>query len=267
MPNWLLFVLVVGAALLGLAINRWSVARPAQGEGFGLNDLVGPITTLAVVLLAFIMVEGLSSYGRAREQIAAEARIVDQMGESAARVEDADVNRRLQGSLVCYARAVIHHEWPAMANGDSSDKVRVWTNALEEAIGEVDPADPQAGRLIDQDNARAEARLSRLTEANPTIPGGLNLLMLVAVITAVVGVAAFMKQAGNRIVYLVVFAVFTFLMAGTLYMINDLDAPFRGLNKLEPQELERRAMLIEADFVEAFPREPTPCDEEGIAVS
>ena len=99
-PNWVLFGLVVLAALVGLAINVWwersSSDESSEDEGFGLNDLVTPITTLAVVLLAFIMVEGLNSYGRAREHIGAEARIIDQMGEAAERVDDESLGQEIQ---------------------------------------------------------------------------------------------------------------------------------------------------------------------------
>ena len=90
------------------------------------------------------------------------------------------------------------------------------------------------------------------------------MLMLVSEIVSVAAVAAFMKRRANRPLYLLVLAVFTILMGGTLYMINDLDAPFSGLNKLEPAEMEERAHLVEEDFAAAFPDAELPCDHDGV---
>ena len=69
MPNWAIAVAVAGALVAGLAANRWWARGhdDSSEEGFGVKDIVGPVTTLAVILLAFIMVEALNSYARSRE--------------------------------------------------------------------------------------------------------------------------------------------------------------------------------------------------------
>jgi hypothetical protein len=45
---------------------------------------------------------------------------------------------------------------------------------------------------------------------------------------------------------------------------NDLDAPFGGVNKLGPGEMEDRAHLVEEDFADAFPGAELPCDHDGV---
>lgn len=78
MPDVLIIRGVSLAVILGIVTNRRWVAHSQPGDdGLGLSDLVNPMTALAA-MLAFIMVEALASYGRAREQIGIEARIVDQ---------------------------------------------------------------------------------------------------------------------------------------------------------------------------------------------
>ena len=47
-------------------------------------------------------------------------------------------------------------------------------------------------------------------------------------------------------------------------MINDLGAPFRGLNKLEPGEMEERAQLLEGDFTATVPGAELPCNHDGV---
>ncbi len=63
MPNWLIIVAVLAALALGLLGNRWwrGLSGSDESQGFDIGDVVGPVTTLAVVLLAFLVVEAISS--------------------------------------------------------------------------------------------------------------------------------------------------------------------------------------------------------------
>jgi len=61
LPDWLIIVLVFVALAAGFAANKYWVSQTAatsDDSGFNTSDLVGSITTVAVVLLAFILSEG-----------------------------------------------------------------------------------------------------------------------------------------------------------------------------------------------------------------
>lgn len=58
---------------------------------------------------------------------------------------------------------------------------------------------------------------------------------------------------------------FALIVGGTLYMINDLDHPFAGINRLEPTEMARIQASMESDFAGRFPSDPLPCDADGAA--
>ena len=267
--TWLIIVVVFVALALGYFANTRWLARPAAAEdetGLGISDLVEPMTTLAVVLLAFILAEGLSSYGRARDQASEEARVLDAAAESASRVKDLRLGQDLQGEYICYGRAVVKQEWPAMGHGDRAPGVGVWTNRVETVITELEnKGEEETDRLIEADNARGDVRLRRLSESKPTIPNGLKGLMLVAVLISVFSLAFFMQpKAGEKGVHLAVLIVITSLLAMTLYTINDLDTPFaKGLNTIQPTEMRDRVKRLEDDFAKAYPGATVPCEADG----
>src|SRR5262249_46833288 len=102
--------LIVLALLAGLLVHRrWlrtGAASGAAGEDWlALNDLVVPVTTLAVVLLAFVMVEALASYGRARALVGEEAQIADQLAQEAPLLASRADALALRQELLCYVRA------------------------------------------------------------------------------------------------------------------------------------------------------------------
>jgi hypothetical protein len=262
-----IIVALLVAIVVGVAANRrWTSNH--DGEGLDAGDLVNPITTIAAILLAFVMVEALSSYGRARENAGTEARIVDASAEAAARVANAPLALAFEADLICYARAVRFQEWPSMAvSGDRSPAVAVWNGDVERVLGEIRRAggDDELDRLIDFDASRSDARLSRLAEADPSLPSGLNWLMLGSVVVAIFGLAMFMKPGTGRRTNVAILLIFGSIVGGTLIMVIDLDRPFDGFNKIEPTAMTRTQLAMEADFATRYPSGSYPCDAGGIA--
>jgi hypothetical protein len=269
MAELIIILTLLLALVVGVTVNRrWTAVHP--GEGLEISDLINPITTIAAILLAFVMVEALSTYGRAREHAGSEARIVDEVAEAAARLHDRELGREFQADLVCYARAVRFQEWPSMAlSGDRSPSVGVWTGDIERILGDIrrSGGDDELDRLIDFDHARGDARLSRLAEADPSLPSGLNWLMLGSVIVSMAGLAIFMKAGNGRRTNVTVLLIFGAIVGGTLITIIDLDRPFDGFNAIEPMAITRTQVAMEHDFAARYPGESYPCDGGGIATA
>src|SRR5215475_9467888 len=113
------------------------------------------------VLLAFLVLFALQSYQRARSGSSVEAIAVTEL-DSIAGVFHAPLSDHLHGGLVCYSRAVIDDEWPAMRDGRSSDLVQSW---IDKVGHEFATADPHGGReesayaqWFDQQAQRREGR-------------------------------------------------------------------------------------------------------------
>lgn len=253
------------AVAVGITLNRrW--APQHAGAGLDIADLINPIVTIAAILLAFVMVEALASYGRARDFAGAEARVVDEEAEAAGRLADREIRFAYETDLVCYARAVRVHGWPSMARGaDRSATVDHWTGDIERLLGEIRGAggDDELDRLIDFDSARGDARLARLSEADPSLPTGLVWLMLGSVVVSVFGLALFMKSDTGRRTNLVVLLIFSALVGGTFITIIDLDRPFDGFNSIEPSAMARTEAMITRDIEVRYPAPRYPCDVGG----
>lgn len=114
-------VVVVVALLVGLLANYFLRDRllGEGAEGMSVKDLIGPMQTLTILVLAFTLVTASTSHGKADEAARTEAGAVDYMFE-VADFSPAAHRQRLQADTVCYARAVRSQEWSAMADGNSS---------------------------------------------------------------------------------------------------------------------------------------------------
>ncbi|MFD8210263.1 hypothetical protein ACFV2S_28135 [Streptomyces sp. NPDC059695] len=119
--------------------GRRSAARPNASPPCGgertfplfppasAKDLVGPLPTLTVLLLAFVLVTANGSYGRSR----------------------------IQADAVCYARAVRTQEWPAMADGEGPGRDHRPPDPTLRIVRDVDR--PFDGLIDVEPTAMAEA--------------------------------------------------------------------------------------------------------------
>lgn len=82
------------------------------------------------VILAFVIFLALQSYQRTRQASSEEAIAITEL-YSVAAVFEPPTRDNLQGGLVCYGRAVIEDEWPAMSDGRSSERVQSWIDRGE----------------------------------------------------------------------------------------------------------------------------------------
>jgi hypothetical protein len=81
---------------------------------------------------------------------------------------------RLHGDLICYSRAVVSDEWPAMARGESSAAVQHWVDTTVAHFGAINPQnatqEAAASQWFDQQAQRRDGRRARLAEAQPSVP-------------------------------------------------------------------------------------------------
>jgi hypothetical protein len=135
-------VMVTAAISVKLLVRRrapvggWFTDSPRSA---GSLSVIG---TIFAVMLGFVILLALQSYQRAREGSGVEAIAVREL-HYVAGVFQAPTSDRLRGGLVCYARAVIEDEWPAMREGRSSERVQSWISELDR---EFAIADPQGAR-------------------------------------------------------------------------------------------------------------------------
>lgn len=133
-----------------------------------VKDLVGPLLTLTVLLIAFVQVTANGSYGKAEVASRGEARALDQLVETAEYAPESQ-RSRIHADAVCYARAVRTQEWPVISDGHGSTAPSVWSTDFRQTLRDLE-GKPVFGMLIAADNKRSDEREERLTQASRAFP-------------------------------------------------------------------------------------------------
>ncbi|ATL27843.1 DUF4239 domain-containing protein [Streptomyces formicae] len=259
----LVIVVAVLALLAGLAANRFLRPRllsEDDGSGMAVKDLVGPLLTLTILLLAFVLVTANGSYGKAEVASRGEARALDQLVETA-EYAPSDQRERIQADAVCYARAVRMREWPAMADGNGSAAPNVWSTDFRHTFRPLQ-GKPVFGMLIAADNKRSDEREERLTQATASIPSVIFWFLLATLTITVVALGICLPRKNNR-GQMITLAVITALLTTTLCVIRDVDRPFGGIVDVRPTALTEVERQATRDFHVHNTAAELPCTREG----
>ncbi|MGW7454373.1 bestrophin-like domain [Streptomyces sp. NPDC054787] len=259
----LVIVVAVLALLAGLAANRYLRPRLLNEDddtGMAVKDLVGPLLTLTVLLLAFVLVTANGSYGKAEVASRGEARAVDQLVESAEYAPDAQ-RAAIQADAVCYARAVRKQEWPAMADGKGSAAPSVWSTDFRRVFREVE-GKPVFGMLVAADNKRSEEREERLTQATASIPSAILWFLLATLVITVMALGTCIPRR-NNLGQIITLTVITALLTATLCIIRDVDRPFGGIIDVQSTAITEAERQATRDFLTHHTAADLPCDDKG----
>ncbi len=146
MRPWIAALILVLVVTVAITVKLLVRRRAPMGGWF--TDPPRSAVTLSVigtmfaVVLAFVILLALQSYQRAKEGSSVEAIAVTEL-DSVAAVFQSPTSDRLHGGLVCYARAVVEDEWPAMGKERSSELVESWIDKLGRESAIVRPHEPE----------------------------------------------------------------------------------------------------------------------------
>jgi hypothetical protein len=260
------FVAALVAVPVGVFLLRPRVSSlfGKDFQGIKTEGFTGPILTLTVFMTAFVLAQATQTYQRANQSASNEASAIALLYENAGMLPD-DRGQALQATSICYARAVKHLEWPAMAEFGSSDTVTYWADQFTDEIPKIlDGPGAIVGQVVSLSRSQSEARLVRLNEASPNLPILTLVLMIAAVIGAVLLLTSFAIPDMRRNVLLVLATAMAALLGGTLYVIETLEEPFSGLIRVKPAVISRVADDIELNFAYNYPDATLPCTDEGL---
>src|SRR6476620_10056320 len=112
----LIVVVVAAAAIAAMLLVR---RRAPEGSYFEDGDraagVFGVLATGFAILAGFVVVLAFQSYDDSRSGGETEARIVAHQFETVQYLP-MPARAQLSGELVCYARSVVHQEWPRMGS-------------------------------------------------------------------------------------------------------------------------------------------------------
>ena len=162
----------------------------------------------------------------------------------------ADAAATLGNQLVCYARNVVHQEWPRMEAGTQGTSINPWAVALFDTLEQVDPttAPEQAAfsKWLDQTSDRESARNDRIHGAAGVIPDPLWLVLFATAAVIFVFMLFFADSGERAVVQGVLMGTIVVVITMTLLLINFLDSPFRsGFGGLRPVAMERTLSILD----------------------
>src|SRR5215217_4689745 len=250
LPWAAVIVVAVTAAAVGamLLMRRHAPAGGYYEDGDRAAGVFGVVATGFAVLAGFVVFLAFESFDTSRSGAEAEARIVTQQFETA-QLLPAPVREPVSGELVCYARTVVHREWPRMESGRLGDAPNPWGIAIFRSLGTTEPRSPSEqaayAKYLDQRSDRETARADRIHGAEGVIPAALWAVVFVSA-GVVLGFLLLFADSGERA------AVQASMMGGVVVIVTSLllllwflDNPYHGgAGALEPVALERALDLL-----------------------
>jgi hypothetical protein len=267
---WAGLVVVVATALAIIAmllVRRRAPAGSYFEDGDRAAGVFGVLATGFAVLLGFVVFLAFESFDTSRSGAEAEAEIITQQFETA-QLFPAAVRARLSGELVCYARTVIHQEWPQMQAGTLGDTVNPWGIATFRTLKTVEPrsASEQAAyaKWLDQRFDRGHARADRTHGAEGVIPVPLWIVLLLSAALIFLFMLFFADSAERAVVQATMIGGVAVVISSTLLLLWFLDNPYHaGVGGLQPVAMERGVRILDQEAAFAGGKLTVPCDERG----
>jgi hypothetical protein len=267
----ILFAANVATIAAMLLVRRRAPEGSFFADGDRASGVFGVLAGGFAIFAGFIIFLAFSSYDQSRTGGETEALTVLQQFETAEFLPPA-MHDRLTGELVCYARSVVHQEWPRMEDGRSGDTINPWAIALFRSLRLANPtsASEQSAfdKWLDQTSDREEARRDRLHGAEGIIPTSIWLVLFL-IAGVVFAYMLFFADSGERAgSQAMLMGSATTVIVLTLTAINALDNPHRdALGRITPVAMERSLRILDRERAVVNERAPVPCDARGAQVS
>ena len=264
---------LIVAAVSVIAITAMLLVRRRAPEGSYFEDgdraagVFGVLATGFAVLLGFVVFLAFESFDTSRSGAVAEAEIVAEQFETAQLMPLA-VRGRFSGELVCYARAVVHQEWPQMESGTLSNGHNPWGIAMFRTLKTVEPrsAAEQAayGKWLDQRTDRESARADRTHGAEGVIPTPLWIVLFLSAGIIFVFMLFFADSAERAIVQATMMGSVAVVITSTLLLLWFLDNPYyHGASGIRPVAMERTLEQLTHEKGIADATFAIPCNAQG----
>jgi Protein of unknown function (DUF4239) len=264
---WVMALIVAAAAAVAVGL-MYLVRRRSRVDHFFIEMERGAgifafLGTAFAVLLAFVVLEAFQSFNDGKTGAEEEAVAVVQLSRTAD-FFPREQRDPFEGAVICYGRAVVHEEWPAMKHGERSPIVQGWVTRLDEGLRGLDPRSPAQEaaflQLLQQQDDRIDARRARLSEANRVLPAPAWFALGLGAFVTVGFALLFADRREHFIVQGSLIAAITALVVSGLLLVWFLDHPYENrAGSIKPDEMERQLVIVQAEQVGA----PQLCDTQG----
>jgi protein-S-isoprenylcysteine O-methyltransferase Ste14 len=271
-PMSLAWASVIVVFVTAVAVAAMLVARRSAPDGSHFADgdraagVFGVLATGFALLSGFVVFLAFESYDTSRSGADTEARIVAHQFETVQYLPAAS-RRRLSGELVCYARNVVHREWPRMTSGTLGDGPNPWGVALFRSLRATDPRSPVAqaafSKYLDERSDREDARADRVHGAQGVFPTPVWIVLFLSAAILFVFMLFFADSGESAIVQGTMMGGVAILVTSLLLLLWFLDNPYHaGVGALKPVGMEATVKLLENE-AHVVGGVRVPCDATG----
>jgi hypothetical protein len=267
MNLWLVGLIVAAAAAAAVGV-MYLVRRRSSVDHFFIEIERGAgifafLGTAFAVILAFVVLAAFQSFNDAKSGAEQEATALVELSRTA-QFFPPEQRDPIEGSLVCYGRAVIEDEWPKMKQGERSQLVQTWVNRFQGDLKGLKPETPAEEaaflQLLGQQDNRTDGRRIRLSEANRALPAPVWFFLFLGAFITIGFALFFADRREHFIVQGSLIAAIAALVVSGLILVWFLDHPYENQSgSIKPDELERQLVIIRAEHMDVAP----PCDEAG----
>jgi hypothetical protein len=266
--------IVIGTAALAIAAMLLVRRRAPEGSYFEDGDraagVFGVLATGFAILAGFVVFLAFESFDTSRSGAEAEARTVAHQFETVQFLAS-PTREQLSGELVCYARSVVHDEWPQMESGTLGNAPNKWGVALFRSLRDAQPrtATQQAafGKYLDERSDREDGRADRAHGAEGVIPAPLWIVLFLSAGILFVFMLFFADSGERAVVQATMMGGVAVLVSSLLLLLGFLDNPYHGsVGSLRPTAMR--------DTLEVMQKESSvvggvtaPCDQTGTPVT
>jgi Flp pilus assembly pilin Flp len=227
----LLIAVFVGFYWAGLILLR-PILRQFVKNTRGANDIVGYILSCFCVfyglLLGLIAVTAYQGVSEAGSNVTREAAALSALYEDVSRYPD-PYGQNLRWLLRDYTRYVIKYAWPLQQRGIIPEEGTIRAEAFHDRLLDFQPRTPAQEILhaeaMRQLNHFLECRRMRLFSVKSALPGSMWYVMILG---AVLTIAMCWLFDMKFITHLVLGGILSAYLGTMMYLIIDMNQPFRG---------------------------------------
>jgi hypothetical protein len=235
---------------------------PGRAAGV-LGATRGPFAVILAFVI-FVAFQGYNAAGGGAQNEATATRELFKTGD----VLNTEARVNLQANLICYARAVIHLDWPAMSDGNSSQQVDDLASSLDDDLRAIRVTDElqkgALGEIFTLSNEREKGRDERLTEAEEGVPTPVWVVLGAGALGMLTYVILFADPRERLFPQIVMVTSVTVIVVGGLLLVFFLSHPYSAGNAgIAPRDMERALREIQTDPTFAEGGLPPRCDLQG----
>lgn len=243
LPTWQAAILIVGVPTILAVMGPYIVRRFVRLDQLKANNEIAgfkfaTVSVLYAVLLAFVVIVVWQKFNDAENVVSQEAAATATIYRISTDLPG-DHGLHLRGALNGYLRAVIEHEFAAMAGGRASNEAKLALDKLYAEFLEVNVTAPgdvatysELLRLLDR---VTQLRRARLFASTGVVPGVLWVTLIIGAL-GTLGFTLFFGTPNIRAQAMMTAVLSVLLFCGLLIVIS-FDHPFSGSVRILPEPL------------------------------